>query len=211
MKRMMIRTVVLSALVGLAGNAKADGTDINFDGINPETVSFSEMIRASSAGQDSNSNRESFVPEAATPETASKGLEVKVRIKSGSLELTETLLCQPDRRLTDTKGCKKQSDLSTLTPDEADAMMLRRYFPIRTTSFSGLADQSKHSYTNQSGPQTFHCVDDCKTVCKPVRKETKVLCGVQNALPVYCVEVTIVQECKEECSHACECIAGCYN
>lgn len=211
MKKSITKAIVFSALIGVASTGMAEEIRVGFDGTDRETISFTEMLNASRTSHGIEATQALSIPEVADTETASEDLEIKVKIKSGSLEKAETLLCQAGRHTTDTKNCTKKSDLSPLTTDEADAMMLRKYFPAVAPSFTGLAGQSRHSYTNQSGPQTFHCVDDCKTVCKPVRKETKVLCGMQNALPVYCVEVTIVQDCKEECTHACECIAGCYN
>ncbi|MHB9138695.1 MAG: hypothetical protein ACYC4Q_04740 [Victivallaceae bacterium] len=94
--------------------------------------------------------------------------------------------------------CRKQSDSTKMTGEDVAAMSLRKYFPAEKPDFASLLNQTKHSYTNQSGPQTFQCDDTCGNYDWSV---------TVSPFPPYLEEATWT--CVEM-THECNCTAGCY-
>lgn len=210
MKKLIIAMVVSLGV----GFVHADEIKADFDGKKGMGVSFMDLLKTADSCQNDKIECAAPAPEKVEPAVIvvyNNEVKIKVSMKNGSVEKNETVVCRAGADAKTLEGCKKQSDFSPLTRDDTNIMMLRKYFPVETPMFSDLLNQTKHSYTGHSGPQTFQCDDSCQTVCKPVKKTIKTVCGISNGLPIYCLEVIIESVCKEECTHSCECIAGCYN
>lgn len=184
------------ALATAVSTAPAEEMRPGFDGSGGATVNFGEML--ASAGVPANSAPEPVKMEA--PEGVVPVREVKINIvmKTGDKIVKDTVVCEAKEGRPAIEGCKKSSNSGKLTDKDISAMSLRKYFPEVRTDFTSLLGQVKHSYTNQSGPQTFHCEDACGKWDWSI---------TISLFPPYLEEASWT--CVED-SHECECIAGCY-
>jgi len=136
---------------------------------------------------------------AAVPAHNGKNDEIKIKtlVKSAGRTKEETLTCQRGLGADMIANCRK-SDLAALSYEEVNTLALRQYFSAGTLRFADLLNQSKHSYTNQSGPMTFSCKDAC------YKEETWSIDLGTILLP----NITVYSRCVEW-THECECTAGC--
>ncbi len=196
--------IAVFAVMSTVSAAGAAEVKFDFDGEKRGGISFIELLNSADSCQNDKIACSKPVAEKVEPAAVAVSGEVKIKvtIASGASEKKETLLCQAGPEGKGLTGCKKQSDLSALTPEEINAMSLRKYFP-EAAAFAGLLEQTKHSYTNQSGPMTFHCIDIC-TGWKPVSSSNSCTGGTSGA--------NCTHEVTSECvnwSHSCECTKGC--
>jgi hypothetical protein len=193
MKNGKMIIAAVAVLVAAAVSARADEGKIDFDGAKRTAVFNVEAVKADLA--------DAKLPEplaAAVPVQADKNAEIviKAKVKNGSKITEETLTCKPGQGADKVSDCRK-SDSAALTIEEVNTLSLRSYYSEETLKFADLLSQNKHSYTNQSGPQTFSCQDECA-------EYTSVPFvygfGFGVTVPVSCVRW----------SHSCTCTAGCY-
>lgn len=196
--------IVTFAVLAAVTSAKAQTVKVDFDGKESGGMSFIELLNTADSCQ--NDKIVCSKPEAERVEPAADTVSGEVRIKvtmvAGATEKKETLFCQTSPEGEGLTGCKKQSDQAMLTAEEINALSLRKYFP-EAAGFSGLLEQMKHSYTNNSGPMTFHCIDIC-TGWRPVTSSNGCTFGTSGA--------NCTHEVTSECvtwSHSCECTKGC--
>ncbi len=136
-----------------------------------------------------------------------ESVKINVIVKNGARTLQEILLCRPDPGAKTLMECKKQSDFSVISNEDINTMVLREFFTEEGGDKWGMMaqlNQIKHAYTNQSGPQVFHCVDKC-TAWKPVSNTNGCEVGTTN---IGC-HTSVTSECVDW-SHACTCIKNCY-
>lgn len=188
--------IALLALAAAVSTASAEDVRVGFDGKGPAAVNFGEMLASAGVPND-------FAPEPVkmeAPEGVIPVREIKINVvmKTGDKIVKDTVVCEAKEGRPAIEGCKKSSNSEKLTADDVAAMSLRKYFPEARTDFSSLLGQVKHSYTNQSGPQTFHCEDACG------RWDWSITI---SPFPPYLEEASWT--CVED-SHECECVAGCY-
>lgn len=193
MKNGKMIAAVFAALVAAAVSAGAEEAKIDFDGSRRTAVFRVEAVKADLV--------DAKLPEplaAAVPVQANKDAEIviKAKMKNGSKITEETLTCKPGQGADKVADCRK-SDSTILTIDEVNTLSLRSYYSEETLKFADLLSQTKHSYTNQSGPQTFSCQDECAEYTSIPFGEF----GFGITVPVSCVRW----------SHSCTCVAGCYD
>lgn len=198
--------IAMLAVLTLVTSAKAQNVKMNFDGKEGGMMSFMELLNTADSCQNDKIVCSKPEAERVEPSVAAVSGEVKIKVTmvAGGKQKMETLLCQASPEGKGLTGCKKQSDQAILTAEDINAMSLRKYFP-EAAGFSALLEQTKHSYTNQSGPQTFHCIDIC-TGWRPVTSSNSCTGGTSG--------VNCTHEVTSECvtwSHSCECIKGCYD
>lgn len=193
---------VLAAVSGLGlGLAQAEDIKIDFDGkTNKAYRSFA--IEEIKTVLDSKTGLADFqAPEAAAvPARNGRNSEITIKaiMKNGELTKEETLFCQPGLGADKISGCKKKSDSALLSYEEVNTLSLRQYFSPGTLKFAEMLNQTKHSYTNQSGPMTFKCDDTCGNY-DLVSIGFSLTPPYLESFEVKCVEWT----------HECDCIAGC--
>lgn len=195
---MNTKEILIAMLVALAsaGAAGAEGTSIDFDGKKAagfiSAASMKEELAAVTA-----------FPAAEPVQAESKDSEegtvkIKTVIKSGTETREELLTCKRGAGKDQIEDCKK-IDSSPVSASEVNSFALRQYLSPETLKFVDLLNQSKHSYTNQSGPQTFSCDDTC---ARYVPSTLDLPYGVEFDIPLSFI--------CEEWTHECECVAGCY-
>lgn len=108
-----------------------------------------------------------------------KDVKIDVIIKNGEKSLKETLLCHlgPDGRTP--VGCIRQSKRSAVSREDIGSMQLERLVPDELNR-----NQTRHSYTNCSGPEMFHC-DDVDKWVEECRQEY--VCDPNGLIPDSCV------------------------
>lgn len=193
--------VAVFAVLAAASAVKAD--EIDFDGKKASPVSFSELLEGVGSSQENGANLAVPKPERAEAAIPRGELKIDIIMKTGSAIKKETLVCEPGKGGLAMNGCKKLSDLTGLSKDDVSAMSLRKYFPAEKQDFASLLDQTKHSYTNQSGPMTFSCVDKCDS-WTPVSSTSGCEIGTSGAG----CHTTVTSECTGW-THECDCIVGC--
>jgi hypothetical protein len=195
---MNTKEILIAMLVALAsvGAARAEGINIDFDG--KKAAGF-----ISAASMKEELATVIAVPAAEPVQDESKESEegtvkIKTVIKSGTETREELLTCKRGFGKDRIEDCKK-SDSSPVSAPEVNSLALRQYLSPETLKFVDLLNQTKHSYTNQSGPQTFSCNDTC---ARYVPSTLHLPYGINVDVPVSFV--------CEEWTHECECVAGCY-
>lgn len=196
MKKMLMAAVAAASLCGFA---KAEEIKIDFDG-RKAPRDFADAFGSGSLHGDAPGVPAVSAPEQVklSPEEAiKKEVRIRVSMKSAGGIKEEDLVCTPAEDGEKVTDCKKKSDSSDLSIGDINAMALRKYFPEKTLNFADLLSQTMHSYTNQSGPQTFSCDDECGnweaeevTVGWPPKIEVKMVC--------------------KSWTHSCECVSNCY-
>ncbi|MDO8806443.1 MAG: hypothetical protein Q7R35_18685 [Elusimicrobiota bacterium] len=204
MKKSNILIAVFAVLAAVT-SANAQAVKVDFDGKESKGMSLIELLNTVDSCQ--NDKIACSKPEAERVEPAaavvSGEVKIKVTMVAGATKKKETLLCQAGTEGKGLTGCKKQSDQTMLTVEEINAMSLRKYFP-EAAGFSGLLEQTKHSYTNQSGPMTFHCIDIC-TAWRPVTSTNGCYAGIPAGAGC---TTSVTSECVTW-SHSCTCTKGC--
>lgn len=193
-----MKTIIIAvfAVVAAVSTAMAEGTQVGFDGKKGAPASFSEVLALAAANNSSTPEPvKAEVPEGIVP---SREVKINVVMKTGNKVMQDTVVCVAKEGRPAIEGCKKSSNSEKLAANDVAAMSLRKYFPEVRADFSSLLGQAKHSYTNQSGPQTFHCEDACGKWDWAI---------TISLFPPYLEEASWT--CVED-SHECECIAGCY-
>ncbi len=178
---------VFAVLVSAAVSARA-GEVVDFDGKSAKAVSFTEALESVEAGM--------AAPLAVQVQDKKQGIKIKAIMKNGEKIKEETLTCQPGMGADKISDCRK-GDSSALGYEDLNTLSLRTYFSAETLKFADLLNQTKHSYTNQSGPMTFSCEDECATYT-----------SVGACLGPLCVDVPVT---CQEWTHSCTCTLGCDN
>jgi hypothetical protein len=116
---------------------------------------------------------------ASAADEVTRDVKIEVTIRKGEKSLKETILCNlgPDGRTP--IGCIKQSSGTSVSKEDIASMHLERLIPEEPTKF-----QTRHSYTNCSGPQLFHC-DDVDRWVEECRQEY--VCDPNGLIPDSCV------------------------
>lgn len=200
MKKSKILIAVFAVMVA-ASAARAEGDLVDFDGKKSAPLNFSELFEGGSEGRTDGAALAVPEPERVQPAASTvlaRETKISVTMRTGNSVKKETVICEPAKGAPAITGCRKESDSSKITPEDVAAMSLRKYFPAEKTGFASLLNQTKHPYTNQSGPQTFSCVDACG------RWDWSI---TVSPFPPFLEEASWT--CVED-SHECECIAGCY-
>lgn len=194
MKKMNVLAAV-AVVLAAAAVAGAQEIKVDFDGAKKAAPAFAEMLKASQE----QAGAEVAAPVNAAPARAAvfgKNTKITVIMRNGADVKREEISCEGRNGKAEPEACRKQSDSARLTRGDVEALSLRSYFPEQKPSFASLLQQTKHSYTNQSGPQTFHCEDSC----------------ADYALDEFSIGTDGVSGtwvCKSW-THECDCVAGCY-
>lgn len=205
MKKSNMMAAILVMVISAATFANAQEIKIDFDGRASRGSGFAESIKAIQTYQGSvpQSGQTDPLPEKveAAGVPVQKDIKISVILRNSGKIFEETLLCRPGPDGKTAAACTKQSDALTVTPADVDAMALREFFPAPMAKKleTDLLNLNKHSYTNQSGPQTFSCEDACGNWVTE-----KVEVGWDNG-PIF----SMTEVCKSW-THSCECVAGCY-
>lgn len=193
------KIAVMAAVVGLGlGFAQAGEVNFDFDGRKSGGFISAEVLKADLNGKKGLSEIPS--PEAAAVREQngnSKEIKIKARVKSGGKTKEETLTCQRGTGADQITNCRK-SDSAAISYEELNTLALRQYFSAETLKFADLLNQSKHSYTNQSGPMTFSCSDVC------AKEEEWYI----NSGSILIPNLVLYSRCIEW-THECDCTAGC--
>ncbi|HBB65856.1 MAG TPA: hypothetical protein DCZ93_00860 [Elusimicrobia bacterium] len=200
MKKNKILIAVFAVLTA-ASAAMAKDINIDFDGKKSAPLSFSELLESGSAGHAEGAALAVSEPERAQPAANTvlvREKKINVTMRTRGFIKKETIICEPVKGAPAMAGCRKESNSAKITREDVAAMSLRKYFPSEKAGFASLLDQTKHGYTNHSGPQTFECEDACG------RWDWSVTISV---FPPYLEEASWT--CVED-SHECKCIEGCY-
>ncbi|OGS29835.1 MAG: hypothetical protein A2218_03485 [Elusimicrobia bacterium RIFOXYA2_FULL_53_38] len=155
--------------------AKAEEIAIDFDGsaMNNHSQSLSGLNRVLP-------DFANAVPTPVAPVTVAdsgigvKEIIIKISIINRDNVRNEEVVCDNDLKIQTLLNCRKKAGSKELTREDIDRLLLRRFLPETGSSISSF-NQTKHDYTNCSGPEMFHCVDfsydkeDCKLeyVCMP--------------------------------------------
>jgi len=194
-----IKIAVMTAVVGLGlGFAQAGEVNFDFDGRKSGGFTGVEALKAELNGKQGLSGLPA--PEAVAiraRDGQNTELKIKAVVKVAGKIKEETLTCQRGTGADQITNCRK-SDSAAISYEELNTLALRQYFSAETLKFADLLNQSKHSYTNQSGPMTFSCSDVCgdwiEYVAHPLPWPVP---GIP--IPLICASWT----------HECECTAGC--
>lgn len=190
---------VMAAVSGLGlGLAHAEDIKIDFDGKKSSGFFNVEELKAGLDGREDLADLQEPAP-AAAPARNGKNSEITVKaiMRNGEKTKEENLVCRPGLGADKITGCKK-SDSALLSYEEVNTLSLRQYFSPETLKFADMLNQTKHSYTNQSGPMTFECHDTCGNY-DLVSIGFSLTPPYLESFEVKCVEWT----------HECDCIAGC--
>lgn len=201
-KRLMAAFAVLAAV----SSAMAEDINIDFDAKGGTPASFSELLAG--AGSRADNSAVSAVPDPEKAQLASnivppREIKIKVLMKNGAFLNKETVVCEAGKDGPALDTCKKRSDSAGLTGADITSLSLRKYFPDSASDFSALLEQTRHSYTNQSGPMTFTCKDACAS-WQPVSSES----GCEISTSGAGCHSSVTSECVEF-THECECVKGC--
>lgn len=131
-------------------------------------------------------------------------LTIKISIKTRGGSKNEELTCNRDSKTKKAISCRKKTDGKELTPENIDNLILGRLFP-GTGQASSFLDRTKHSYTNCSGPELFHCVDYSywKEECK-----NEWVCNQNGLIPDSCEYIKYCYN-REVKTHECSVVGTC--
>ena len=190
---------IMAAVSGLGlGLAHAEDIKIDFDGKKSSGFFNVGEIKADIDGKKGPADFQAPAA-AAVPARNGKSSEITIKaiMKNGEKTKEETLVCRPGLGADKISDCRK-SDSALLSYEEVNTLSLRQYFSPGTLKFADMLNQTKHSYTNQSGPMTFKCDDTCGNY-DLVSIGFSLTPPYLESFEVKCVEWT----------HECDCIAGC--
>jgi len=176
MKKNNILVAMCAMMMVIDSVAKAEEIAIDFDGsaLNNHSLSLNGLSKI----------LPDFAAAVPTPIASVNVVDSEIGVKEVIMKISiinrdhvrnEELICDNDLKMKTLVNCRKKKDSKKLTRNDIDSLFLGRLFPEAGSTTTSSSTQTKHNYTNCSGPEMFHCVDssydkeDCKLeyVCMP--------------------------------------------